>query len=81
MATHSEKRQTAEERLKKSQEELARLGRTLLAGDGKALLDILEDMYYKGTMTGQDPYDTYRKLGCREVVDFLIGLRDKAKET
>jgi hypothetical protein len=48
--------------------------------DGKLLLSVLEDMYYNGDLVGDDPHETYRKLGQRDVVKFLRGLRDEKEQ-
>jgi hypothetical protein len=74
------RRAAVNEQIKKSNEELAKIGRFLFtAPDGKALLDLLTDLYYKGPMIGETPEMTYFKLGRREVVEFLIGLCPKEK--
>jgi hypothetical protein len=70
---------SASEKLKKSQFEMARVGGFLHSTeDGKLLLDILRDMYYDGDIVADNPHETYRKLGQRDVVKFLLGLRDRA---
>lgn len=74
-------RTDAEMKLAKSSLEMRRLGMLLLANeDGKLLLSVLEDLYYDGTIVGADPHMTYFNCGQREVVIFLRGLRNQAKE-
>jgi hypothetical protein len=59
--------------------EQRRIGILLLANeDGKLLLSMLENLYYRGDLVGVDPYETYRNLGRRDVVEFLLSLRDQA---
>lgn len=78
---HGRVRTPAERAMEKSGLELKRVGQMLLGNaDGRLLLDLLEEMYYKGDLVGETPEKTYFNLGKREVVNFLIGLRDQAKE-
>lgn len=66
------------ESIKKSNEELASIGRFLFtSADGKALMDLLTEAYYKGSLLGETPEKTYFKLGQREVVSFLLSLEPK----
>jgi hypothetical protein len=79
MKQYGRVRSATEVRLEKSQHEQKRIGMLLLANeDGKLLLKTLEDLFYKGDLTGDDPHATYFKLGRRDVVDFLLSLRDNA---
>lgn len=81
IAAYGHVRSAAEFRIAESQLELKRVGMMLLnSPDGRLLLDILEEDYYKGDLRGKTPEDSYFNLGQREVVRFLIGLRDQAKE-
>ena len=80
MIAYGRIRTSAEIHIERSQLEMRRVGRMLLSSeDGRLLLDTLEEMYYKGTMVGATPEDTYFKLGQRDVVVFLLALRDKEK--
>jgi hypothetical protein len=79
MIQYGHVRTDAEMKLEKSKLELRRLGMLLLANeDGKLLLSMLEETYYKGNLVADDPHTTYFNLGRRDVVDFLLGLRDQA---
>jgi hypothetical protein len=74
------KRKAINERIKKSNEELDATGRHLFTTEaGKQLLDLLEEMYYKGPLVGATTEETYFKLGSREVVTFLQSLHPKEK--
>lgn len=81
MKLYGRVRSDAEVKLAKSNLEMRRVGQLLLANeDGKLLLSILEEMHHRGDLRGKDPYDAFFNLGRRDVVEFLLGLRDQAKE-
>jgi hypothetical protein len=81
LAAYGRVRAGWELRVAKDNLETKRLGMMLLAHeDGKLLLDILQDMFYKSDLLGDTPERTYFNLGRREVVRFLLDLRDAAKE-
>ena len=44
--------------------------------DGKALLDLLTDVFENRPLKGADPYDTYYNLGQRDVVQYLRELAE-----
>lgn len=81
IATYGKVRTDAEVKMDRSKQEMRRVGQMLrLNEDGKLLLSMLEDSYYKGDLVGEDPHKTYFNLGRRDVVDFLLGLRDQAEK-
>lgn len=81
IAEYGKVRTAAEIAIADSQLEMKRVGRMLLTSeDGKVMMSMLEEMYYKGVMVSPTPEGTYFNLGQREVVVFLLGLRDQAKE-
>lgn len=63
-----------------AQENESKVGLLLASPDGQRLMDILEDLYYDGDLVGTDTWDSYRKLGRRDVVCYLRDLRRNAKE-
>ncbi len=38
---------------------------------GREIIRVLEEEFYDGTLLGDDPYETYYKLGRRDVVSYL----------
>jgi hypothetical protein len=81
MIQYGHVRTEAELILEKSRLELRRVREMLRRNeDGKLLLSVLEDMYYDGNLVGDDPHETYRKLGQRDVVKFLRDLRDEKEQ-
>jgi hypothetical protein len=59
--------------------EMRRIGMMLLSHpDAKLLMDTLTNMFYKGSLLGETPEKTYFNLGQREVVEFLLDLKDRA---
>jgi len=81
MVQYGRVRSDAEMTLEKSSLEMRRVGMMLLASDdGKLLLSMLEEMFYKGGLHEPDAHMTYFNCGRRDVVVFLLGLRDQAKK-
>lgn len=81
MVQYGRVRTDAEMTLEKSGLEMRRVGMMLLANeDGKVLLSMLEEMFYRGNLHEPDPHMTYFNCGRRDVVVFLLGLRDQAKK-
>jgi hypothetical protein len=68
----------ANDAIKKSNAELDLIGRHLFnTEDGRRLLALLEEMYYKGPLVAETTEKTYFNLGSREVVRFLQSLHPK----
>lgn len=65
---------------------LARHGKLFLSADGAELLDGLQKMYYDCDQVARldsgvvSVEDTFKNLGAREVVRYLMDLRDSAKK-
>lgn len=69
------------ERVQKAERlEQKRAGALLTTEPGKALLKMLEDMYYHGQLIGTTPERTYFNLGARDVIRHLHELRDLAQK-
>lgn len=78
-AVYGRVRSATEVRQAEQKQEMRRIGMALNTNpDTKLLLDSLVDLYYKGDMTGETPERTYFNLGRREVVEYLLNLRDDA---
>jgi hypothetical protein len=56
-----------------------RFGQLFLSEDGKELLGYLVAEWYDGDLLAETPEKTAKNLGAREVVKFLMSLRDSAK--
>jgi hypothetical protein len=69
----------AEETLKKERGNLDRIGRSLLRGDGAALMEVLTEEYYDSNPTSSDTAELNRWLGRRDVVVFLRSILPKEK--
>lgn len=70
---------TAQEVQKLEREKLARIGKWFaFTPDGKDFVKMLEGSYFEGDLRGKTTEETYFKLGEREVVRFIQGLRDSA---
>lgn len=78
LALHGRHLSSAERAQLRAKQQAARLGNLFMSGEGKELMDMLEDMYYNGKMVGATPEDTYFNLGRRDVVHYLRQLRDAA---
>lgn len=77
-AAYGRVRTSAEIRVEDQKQEMRRIGVALASNaDAKLLLEILQDLYYKGNLVGSTPEETYFNLGRRDVVDFLIDVRDR----
>lgn len=64
------------EQLKQNQRSM---GRLFLSEDGKKLLEVLRATWYDGDLFGSTPESTAFNLGAREVIKYLLFLRDSAK--
>lgn len=79
MAVYGRVRTAVEVQQAEQKQEARRIGMALNTNpDTKALLDMLVNLYYKGDMTGDTPEKTYFNLGRREVVEYLLDMRDRA---
>lgn len=77
-AAYGKVRSAAEIRIENEKEDMRRVGMALQSNaDAKLLLEILQDLYYRGNLVGSTPEETYFNLGRRDVVDFLIDVRDR----
>jgi hypothetical protein len=66
-----------QDRLRETQQLLQRLGSN---PDGKALIKLLRETFEDRHLRGDDPYDTYYRLGQRDVVQYLRTLMEGNKD-
>lgn len=72
---------TAKETQDKARLEEAKVGALLRNNaDARVMMDILRDLFYDGDLLGREPHETYHNLGRREVVRFLMDLRDREEK-
>lgn len=75
MTRHS--RKEAEEQWKERLREKAEIVRSALNTDsGKALFGLMSQTFESGSLKGEDPHDTYYRLGQRDVVAYLRELSE-----
>jgi hypothetical protein len=70
----------AERMLRERRKKIAGHGRIFLDGPGAEILEELQAMYYDCNLIGDKVEVTYANLGAREVVRYLMDLRDNAKK-
>lgn len=67
--------------VKESLEKMRGTGRILLnTPEGQALMADLETQFFNGDLIASQPEHTYYMLGKRDVVRYMMMLRDSAKE-
>jgi hypothetical protein len=76
MMSQDQKWEKVREQVKSKQR---RFGKLFLSEDGKELLDYLVAEWYHGDLLASTPEGTAKNLGARDVVKFLMTLRDSAK--